>query len=105
MKLTDEYFFLERADSRDNLILQNKEPYLVGKIWMFRTNEELQAYIGAYAVAKVPGYRILISSFTSLRPCEDSPPVQTAINGMAAFYYAIRIADNEGRYNRYKEIE
>ena len=109
-KITDEFLFVENPESMPGpgLIMQNKPPFLMGKVVNFKDRHEMQDYVerkGFLGSAKrCIGYYICIIPIESLmsEPVLNSK-MHEAFEGMANFYLEKKIMKNEGYYKRYKE--
>lgn len=92
------------------LILQTSPPFLIGKVWRFKTQQDEHAGIKDIIYmadgAKVPGYMIYITPYNTLEngmTIMHLPSYKTIFDAMAAFFFTERILPNAANFKRYKE--
>jgi len=105
MNLARFVYIADPTDSNLNLILHTQYPYVIGKVWAFKTKEEFDSFIKRndfISIASIDGYRMAVTTYDTLGAKGDLSEVQMIIGGMADFYRTDRIKKNAARFARYK---
>jgi hypothetical protein len=105
-----QYLFIESEETKGKiLILHTRAPYVIAQVWMFRTQEELDAFMKTCkvpGVVQIAGYRILIVYSATLKPelwhRLEEFHIPDAIPGMAVFFLKERINPHTPKYARYE---
>lgn len=109
MKELPKYAFLESEEIEGRKIICLEPPYFVANVRTFKRDDE---YISGfledmaqerYPIAKVKGYTIILTMWTSLQPCRDGELQQSALNEMAEWFYTERVLRKPGTYMKSEE--
>lgn len=115
MQLPEFIFFEMPAFPGAGFIMQLQPPYYIGKVYKFRTDDELNDFAakqkanGLFIAAKPYDYRIIINHFTTLekplpmRNNKDADIVAGIYRRMADFYLLNKIQPHAAAFKRYKE--
>lgn len=107
MKLPPFIFFETSTLPGAGFVLQNDQPFYVGKIWLFYSADRLQQFRNEYTdwnIVTVPGYRIAITYYANMMNVYNPPkgPVKEALKQMALFYYKEKVQPFAKAFERYK---
>lgn len=90
-------------------VISLERPYIIASVYDYhrddeRAQERMEDMVqGRYPIAKVKGYSIFLTMFTSLEPC-NNPDLQTAVlNEMAQFFLDEKIGHKPGQYAKCEE--
>lgn len=111
MKELPKYAFLTNSVGFTGMkVIQLEHPYIIanvkeiGKSQTERINDLIDAMVqGRYPVAKVNGYTVFLTMFTSLEPCDDSFLQEAVLKDMAQFVLTERIMKKTGQFKGMKE--
>lgn len=84
-------------------------PYIIASVFEHkRTDERVSEHLEVmaqerYPIAKVKGYTIFLTMFTSLEPNDNSAFQQSILNDMAKWYLNERVLPNPGKYMKCEE--
>ena len=104
MKELPKYAILTNSEMPGIKVISLERPYIIASVYDYhRDDERAQERIedmvqGRYPIAKVKGYMVFLTMFTSLEPCSN-PELQTAVlNEMADFFLEEKIGHKPGQY-------
>ena len=109
MRDLPKYAMLTNSELTGAKIMQLEKPYIIASVYDYnRDDERVQERIedmvqGRYPIAKVKGYTVFLTMFTSLEPTNDSQLQQTVLNEMAQYFLGDRIAHKPGKYMKSEE--
>lgn len=109
MKELPKYAFLESEEIEGKKVICLEPPYFVANVRAYKRDQpqvsdaiEDLAH-GRYPIAKVYGYTIFLTMFTSLQPCADRDLQQDALDEMAKWFYTERVLRKPGTYMKSEE--
>ena len=109
MKELPKYAILTNSEMPGIKVISLERPYIIASVYDYhRDDERAQERIedmaqGSYPIAKVKGYMVFLTMFTSLEPCSN-PELQTAVlNEMADFFLEEKIGHKPGQYAKCEE--
>lgn len=109
MRELPKYAMLANSEIPGLKVISLERPYIIASVHDYhrddeRTQERMEDMAqGRYPIAKVKGYSIFLTMYTSLEPCND-PELQTAIlNEMADFFLEEKIGHKPGQFAKSQE--
>jgi len=109
MRELPKYAILTNSEMPGIKVISLERPYIIASVYDYhRDDERAQERIedmaqGRYPIAKVKGYMVFLTMFTSLEPC-NNPELQTALlNEMADFFLEEKIGHKPGQYAKCEE--
>ena len=109
MKDLPKYAFLESEEIEGRKIICLEPPYFVANVRTFKRDDDyVNNYLedmahGRYPIAKVYGYTIFLTMWTSLQPCSDRELQQDILDDMAKWFLAERVMAKKGTYMKSEE--
>lgn len=109
MKNLPRYALLNSLEFDSNKVFQLERPYIIASVWEYkRDDERVESRIEdmvqeRYPIAKVKGYSIFLTTYSSLEPCDDPLFQREVLNEMAEFFLNERIAHKPGQYMKCEE--
>ncbi len=109
MKNLPRYALLNSLEFDSNKVLQLERPYIIASVWEYkRDDERVESRIEdmvqeRYPIAKVKGYSIFLTTYSSLEPCDDPQFQREVLNEMAEYFLQARIANKPGLYMKSEE--
>ena len=109
MKNLPRYALLNSLEFDSNKVFQLERPYIIASVWEYkRDDERVESRIEdmvqeRYPIAKVKGYSIFLTTYSSLEPCDDPLFQREVLNEMAEFFLNERIAHKPGQYMKSEE--
>lgn len=90
-------------------VISLEHPYIIASVFDYhRDDERAQQRMedmaqGRYPIAKVKGYMVFLTMFTSLEPCNNPELQQAVLNEMADFFLEEKIGRKPGQYAKCEE--
>lgn len=109
MRDLPKYAMLTNSEIVGAKVIQLERPYIIASVYDYnRDDERVQERIedmvqGRYPIAKVKGYAIFLTTYTSLEPTYDPQLQQTVLNEMAQYFLEDKIAHKPGKFMRSEE--
>lgn len=109
MKQLPKYAFLKSDEIDGKKVICLEAPYFVANVRTFKRDDEyIKYYIDdmaqeRYPIAKVKGYSIFLTMYTSLQPNNNKELQQTVLNEMAEWFYTERVQVKTGTYMKSEE--
>lgn len=110
MKELPKYAFLTNSVGFTGMkVIQLERPYMIASIHEYRRDDErVEEYTEdiaqeRYPIAKVKGYSIFLTMFTSLEPNNNSDFQRAVLNDMADFVLTERIQKKPGQFMKCEE--
>ena len=109
MKELPKFAFLQSEELEGKKIICLEPPYFVSNVRTLKRDDEyVNHYLedmaqDRYPMAKVKGYTIFLTMFTSLQPNNDSEHQQAILNEMAEWFYTERVLVKKGTYMKSEE--
>jgi hypothetical protein len=109
MKNLPRYAMLMDEELHGMKVFQLERPYIISTVWDYkRDDEQVQDRIEdmvqeRYPIAKVKGYSIFLTTYSSLEPCDDPQFQREVLNEMAEYFLQARIANKPGLYMKSEE--
>ena len=109
MREIPKYAILTNSEMPGIKVISLERPYIIASVYDYHRNDEraqerMEDMVqGRYPIAKVKGYSIFLTMFTSLEPC-NNPDLQTAVlNEMAQFFLEEKIGHKPGQFMKCEE--
>lgn len=109
MRQLPQYAYLTSEDIYGVKIISLEHPFIVASVSVYKRDEERVSERledmaqGRYPIAKIPGYAIFLTMFTSLAPCKNGELQQAVLNDMAQFYYNDKVANKPSSFMKSEE--
>lgn len=109
MKELPKYAFLQSEELEGKKVICLEPPYFVANVRIYKRDQpQVDSVIedlaqGRYPIAKVKGYTIFLTMWTSLQPCSDRAIQQAALDGMAEWFYDEQVQVKKGTYMKSEE--
>lgn len=109
MRDLPKYAILTDGDIQGIKIIQLEHPYIIASVHDYkRDDERVEDHMEAiaqerYPVAKVQGYTIFLTMYTSLQPNNNPEFQKSILNDMADYFLNTRIAKKPGLYMKCEE--
>lgn len=90
-------------------VISLERPYIIASVFDYhrddeRARERMDDMVqGRYPIAKVKGYMVFLTMFTSLEPCNNPDIQQVVLNEMADFFLEEKIGHKPGQYAKCEE--
>lgn len=90
-------------------VISLERPYIIASVFDYhrddeRARERMDDMVqGRYPIAKVKGYMVFLTMFTSLEPCNNPELQQAVLNEMAQYFLEDKIAHKPGLYAKCEE--
>lgn len=109
MRELPKYAMLANSEIPGIKVISLERPYIIASVYDYhrddeRAQERMEDMVqGRYPIAKVKGYMVFLTMFTSLEPC-NNPELQTAVlNEMAEFFLEEKIGHKPGQFMKCEE--
>ena len=109
MREIPKYAILTNSEMPGIKVISLERPYIIASVYDYhRDDERAQERIedmvqGRYPIAKVKGYMVFLTMFTSLEPCNNPELQQAVLNEMADFFLEEKIGHKPGQYAKCEE--
>jgi hypothetical protein len=109
MRELPRYAFLTHSEVPGIKVISLERPYIIASVLDYhrdddRVQERMEDMVqGRYPIAKVNGFAIFLTVFTSLEPCSDPELQQAELNEMAKFFLEEKIAHRPGQFAKCEE--
>lgn len=109
MKELPKYAFLTNSDMVGIKVISLERPYIIASVFDYhrddeRAQERMEDMVqDRYPIAKVKGYMVFLTMFTSLDPCNNPELQQAVLNEMADFFLKEKIGHKPGQYAKCEE--
>lgn len=109
MRELPKYAFLTSEEITGIKIIQLERPHIIASVHDYkRDNERVEDYMEAMAqerfpIAKVKGYTIFLTVYTSLTPNNNADFQRAVLNEMAEYFLTARIQKKPGVYMKCEE--
>lgn len=103
-KVIPPYCYIELPGA--TYILNTQPPFLVGRVWMFKTQGEIENLLRyGQPTAKIENYSICITKWHEFRLDKKEPPdiiIKETLEGMLTFFKETRFNKSAKFYERFK---
>lgn len=109
MRELPKYAMIANSDMPGLKVISLERPYIIASVHDYhRDDERVQDRMedmvqGRYPIAKVNGYTVFLTTYTSLEPCDDADLQQAVLNEMADFYLNEKIRHKPGKFMKSEE--
>lgn len=109
MRELPRYAMIANSDMPGLKVISLERPYIIASVHDYhRDDERAQERIedmvqGRFPIAKVKGYSIFLTMYTSLEPCNNPELQQAELNEMAQFFLDEKIARKPGQFMKSEE--
>ena len=109
MREIPKYAILTNSEMPGIKVISLERPYIIASVYDYhRDDERAQSRLedkaqGRYPIAKVEGYSIFLTMFTSLEPCNNTELQTAVLNEMADFFLEEKISHKPGLYAKSEE--
>ena len=109
MKQLPKYAFLQSDELEGKKVICLERPYYIADVRTYKRDDEYVSRCledmaqGRYPIAKVKGYTIFLTMFTSLEPCNNTELQIAVLNEMAQFFLEEKIGHKPGLYAKSEE--
>lgn len=109
MREIPKYAILTNSEMPGIKVISLERPYIIASVYDYhRDDERVQSRLedkaqGRYPIAKVEGYSIFLTMFTSLEPCNNTELQIAVLNEMAQFFLEEKIGHKPGLYAKSEE--
>lgn len=109
MKELPQYAILTNSDMPGVKIISLERPYIIASVYDYhrddeRVQEKMEDMVqGRYPIAKVKGYSIFLTMYTSLEPNNNAELQRAVLNEMAEFFLEEKIGHKPGKYMKCQE--
>lgn len=109
MKQLPRFAFLQSEELEGKKVICLEPPYFVSNVRTLKRDDEYVSHYledmaqERYPMAKVKGYTIFLTMFTSLQPNNDKEQQQAILNEMAEWFYTERVQVKKGTYMKSEE--
>ena len=109
MRELPRYAMLANSEIPGLKVISLERPYIIASVYDYhrddeRAQERLEDMVqGRYPIAKVKGYSIFLTMFTSLEPCSNPELQQAELNEMAQFFLEEKIGHKPGQFMKCEE--
>lgn len=109
MRELPKYAILTNSEIAGIKIISLTHPYIIASVQDFhrddeRVQEKMEDMVqGRYPIAKVKGYSIFLTMFTSLERCNSSAYQAAVLSEMAQFFLEEKISRKPGQYMKSEE--
>ena len=109
MRNLPKYAILTNSEIPGIKVISLERPYIIASVHDYhRDDERVQERMEdmaqeRYPIAKVKGYTIFLTMFTSLEPCNNPELQKAELNEMAQFFLEEKIGHKPGQYMKCEE--
>lgn len=109
MRELPRYAMLAHSEMPGFKVISLERPYMIASVFDYhRDDERVQERMddmvqGRYPIAKVKGYTVFLTVFTSLEPCSNPEVQQAELNEMARFFLEEKISHKPGQFAKCEE--
>lgn len=109
MRELPRYAMLAHSEMPGFKVISLERPYMIASVFDYhRDDERVQERMddmvqGRYPIAKVKGYTVFLTVFTSLEPCSNPEIQQAELNEMARFFLEEKISRKPGQFAKCEE--
>lgn len=109
MRELPRYAMLAHSEMPGFKVISLERPYMIASVFDYhRDDERVQERMddmvqGRYPIAKVKGYTVFLTVFTSLEPCSNPEIQQAELNEMARFFLEEKIRHKPGKFMKSEE--
>jgi len=102
-KLIPDYCYIEIPGAV--YIVHTKEPLFIGRVWMYKDAQELKdqlSKLDPYYYVVLPGYNIMITTWTYLGRLAESENTKSVMDGMLDFFVESRVNKHQKFYEKFR---
>ena len=109
MRDLPKYAILTNSEMVGIKVTSLERPYIIASVFDYhrddeRAQERMEDMVqGRYPIAKVKGYMVFLTMFTSLEPCNNQELQQAVLNEMADFFLEEKIGHKPGQFAKCEE--
>ena len=109
MRELPRYAMLANSEIPGLKVISLERPYIIASVYDYhrddeRAQERMEDMVqGRYPIAKVKGYSIFLTMYTSLEPCSNPELQQAELNEMAQFFLEEKIGHKPGQFMKCEE--
>lgn len=109
MRELPKYALIANSEMPGLKVISLERPYIIASVYDYhrddeRAQERMEDMVqGRYPIAKVNGYSIFLTMFTSLEPCNNPELQQSELNEMAQFFLDEKISHKPGQFMKSEE--
>lgn len=109
MRELPQFAILTNSEIPGLKVISLEHPYIIASVYDYhRDDERAQQRMedmvqGRYPIAKVKGYTVFLTMFTSLESCNNPELQQAVLNDMADFFLKEKIGHKPGQYAKCEE--
>lgn len=109
MRELPQYAILTNKELAGAKIISLERPYIIASVFEYhrddeRVQERMEDMVQErYPIAKVKGYSIFLTMFSSLEPNNNAELQRAVLNEMAEFFLEEKIGDKPSRYMKCQE--
>lgn len=109
MREIPRYAMLAHSEMPGFKVISLERPYMIASVFDYhrddeRAQERMDDMVqGRYPIAKVKGYTVFLTVFTSLEPCSNPEVQQAELNEMARFFLEEKISHKPGQFAKCEE--
>lgn len=103
------YALLSHSELPGLKVISLERPYIIASVHDYHRDDERarermdDMAQGRYPIAKVKGYTVFLTMFTSLEPCNNAELQQSILNEMADFFLKEKIGHKPGQFAKCEE--
>lgn len=109
MRELPRYAMLAHSEMPGFKVISLERPYIIASVFDYhrddeRVQERMEDMVqGRYPIAKINGYSVFLTVFTSLEPCSNPEIQQAELNEMARFFLEEKISRKPGQFAKCEE--
>lgn len=109
MRELPRYAMLAHSEMPGFKVISLERPYMIASVFDYhrddeRVQERMEDMVqGRYPIAKINGYSVFLTVFTSLEPCSNPEIQQAELNEMARFFLEEKINRKPGQFAKCEE--
>ena len=109
MRQLPKFAILTNNDIPGIKVISLQHPYIIASVHDFRRDDEQVAERlddmaqERFPIAKIPGYTIFLTMYTSLKPTNNKALQQVTLDEMAQFFYEQKVLSKPGLYMKCEE--
>lgn len=109
MRELPRYAMLAHSEMPGFKVISLERPYMIASVFDYhrddeRVQERMEDMVqGRYPIAKINGYSVFLTVFTSLEPCSNPEVQQAELNEMARFFLEEKISRKPGQFAKCEE--
>lgn len=109
MRELPKYALLTNSEIPGIKVISLERPYIIASVYDYRRDDERvgerleDMAQGRYPIAKIPGYTIFLTLYTSLEPCNNPELQQAVLEEMAQYFLDDKISHKPGQFMKSEE--